>query len=195
MAKELKPIQDTESDSAVPEVQGPPKSYRLHITLGFVSLILFQVILLWLILPAKQSPTRYRGGLDPTTGTRGFEDSAPIPPGIIKPEDVVERSINGGRAFTGKITKKGSDVTESYSLVMHVTVKSKEAKKFDKRYADCQQTIIDRVSGMLRINVAEYYYEAGHTTLKEKAKKEINGVLGTPWVQSVLISGDSYTEQ
>jgi len=192
MAKEQKPEQSPAPTPDAPEVQGPPKSYRLHIALGFVSLILLQMIILYLLLPPRQVPKPF-DGLNPVDGIGGYEGSSPVPPGVIKPEDVVERAIQEAKAFTGKKTR--NDATETYSLVMHVTVRSKESNKFDKRYADCQQAIIDRVSGMLDANVAEYNNEVNYTTLKEKAKREINGVLGTPWVQSVLISNFTFESQ
>jgi hypothetical protein len=192
MAKELKPEPDPASDQDAPEVLGPPKSYRMHIALGFTVIILFQVTLLWVLLPAGQSPPLIEG-LDPRNGAGGFEDTDPIGTVLIKPGEVTERAINEAKPFTGK--KMNGDVTESYSLIMYVTVRSKEVKKFEKRYKDCERAIIGSVSEMLDANVAEHHKELGYTTLKEKAKKEINRVLGTPWVQSVIILNFSFTEQ
>jgi 7-cyano-7-deazaguanine synthase in queuosine biosynthesis len=126
-------------------------------------------------------------------GVGGYEDTNPVPPGTIKPEGVVERAIKEANAFTGKTTK--GDATESYSVIVHVQVGSKDAKKYDRRYPDCQQAIIGRVSEMFDANMAEYHKEIGYTTLKEKAKREINEVLGVPYVKSVILSNLTFETQ
>ena len=178
MAKEQKQEQAPAPAPDVPETPGPPKSYRLQITLGFVVVVLFQVIGLYMMLPAKPKPT------DP-----GDPDN-PIYANSRPAEATVERQINSGQ-FKVKAPQGDSNVT--FSLVMHVKIrKGKEEYKFDTLYLDRQNEIIDSVNSVLTWSTAEERNEPGYTTIKEKAKRAINKVLGTSFVLDVLIAEVTY---
>ena len=165
----------------VPEVVGPPKSYRLYIALGFVSLILFQVIVVLLIMPAKQeSPL---SGVGPRDGT-DFGDVPDHRP-IIRKEPMVERPIGTNNSFKIR-TPAGNDLNSSFNLVMHVRIRSADARAFDKGYADNMILVIDRATSVLRAATIEERDEANHTAIKARLKKAINEVLENTWVQEVL---------
>jgi flagellar basal body-associated protein FliL len=196
MAKEApKPEQNPAATTPAPAADvaeaGPPKSYRLYMILGFVSLILFQMIVLFLVvlaLPTGQ--TSPEEGLRVTDGPGTYDGpSATTGPPVVRQRDaVVERLIG---TFTVKHVR--NEANESLALTMHVTIRQgREARNFDIRFEACKQQIIDRVTNILNVSTPAERSEAGNTTLKERSKRAINEVLGTPWVQEVLISDFKY---
>jgi len=183
MAKEQKQ-ENPPPVSEVPEVVGPPKSYRLCISLGFVSLILFQVIIVFLIMPPKQElPKAGVGPGDvPTFGDVPDHRSVGI-----RREEMVERQI--GEKNTFKIrTPRPNDMNDAFSVVMHVTIRKSDVKAFDNRYAQRTITVIDRATAVLEASTTEERGEATRTAIKERVKKAINEVLENTWVQEVLFS-------
>ena len=186
MAKEQKqePAPALAPDNA--ETLGPPKSYRLQTTLALVGLILFQMIVLWLLLPPRQD-LQGRYGTGPTDIPKDFEDAPSLPTNIGDREKSVERPINEGKPLVIKETQNDALVT--FSLTMSVSIREKDAVKFDKQYGLRKQEIIDRVETVLSKSSTEERHEIGRTTIKEKSKKAINEVLGFNFVQQVFVSG------
>ena len=186
MAKKQQPEQSPPPAPDVPEAKELPKSYRLYITLGFVSLILFQMIMVFLLLPRSGAQTG--GG-----GHEGY-GNAQIPDAKdpITKDKMVERPI-GNKKF--QVQQMRKEQNEKFSLLMHVIIRQQDAKKFDPRYAECEFTILDRINGILLAASQDECSEAGYTTIKERAKNAINEVLGTPWVQQVLTTETSYEVQ
>jgi len=182
MAKEQKKEQDAPPVPEVPEVAGPPKSYRLYILLGFVSLILFQMTTLFLLLPAKQEPPRT--GIDVVNGTINYGDGSNQPRDVIKSEDMETILIGDNNTF--KFSETTDDGIESFSLVLHVSVRTADKRKFDTRYEKCSIRVIDRVSSELRASTTDERKEASLAAIRERVKRRINDVLGTPWVQEVF---------
>ena len=174
MAKEQKqePVAAPEPD--VQETPGPPKSYRLQITLALVGLVLFQVIVLYLLIPRK-----------PTENTPEIQ----IPVVTVDTERTVERPINEG-AFSVK--RVVNDNNETFSLVMHVTVRYKEGSKFDRLYEARENAIIDRVTTVLSVSTRDERLEPGHAALKEQVRRAINDVLGVAYVRQVLFAEVKY---
>lgn len=191
MAKDQKTPEATPEANVGNEFVGPPKSYRLQIALGFAALILFEMIVLWLLLPSRGS-VGAGVGLDPVTGVGGFEDSALVPPKIGQAEKMVERPIKEG-AFTVKSIR--NEANETFSVVIRVKIRDADAKKFDKRYEACTYEIIDSVTTILDASTSDERMEAARTTIKEKVKRAVNEVLGTPWVQAVLFEDPSVSAQ
>jgi len=184
MAKELKQQEPTSELEAVPEVVGPPASYRLQITLGFISLILFQMIILWLLLPSR-TQVQTRIGVDPLDG-RGFSENFDtpgiVPPNMGKGEDLVEKAISE-KVFTVKNVR--NELNETFSVDIRVGIRQADEKKFNQRYEKCMYEIRDRVTAILNASSDEDRMEAALTTIKEKIKRAINEVLGSPLVQRV----------
>jgi len=176
-------------DQETPE---PPKSYRMQITLALVGMILFQMIVLFLLLPSK-AQTRERGGVWLVTeGSDGsFNGTPQVPPSVGPNEPVVERSINEGPFRIG-FTEDGNNIT--LSMVIHVVIRDRDSKRFDTRFEHCQWQIIDKVNTALRASSPADRQEVGHTTIKERLKRAINEVLGTSWVLEVLISESTVQE-
>ena len=183
MAKEQKQEQNPGPGlDAVPEAAAPPKSYRLYAILGFVSLILFQMTVLWLILPPKESQPDI--GIDVNDGTSNFSSVSPIPPAVIKKEDMTENQIGDKNSF--KITNARDGENEKFSVSLIVQVRKQDQYYYNLRYQNCMNEIINNVSGILRASTTDERREANHTAIRERVKNEINLVLGTSWVQQVF---------
>ena len=188
MAKEQKKEPDPPPVPDVPEVAGPPKSYRLYIALGFVSLILFQMIVLGLLLSliAQQPPVR-----------QGIPKGDPYPDTAGDPENVIMTmptdTIAIGDKNTFKFTQDRDGGTETFSLMMHVVVLKSDASKFNKQYENSTIAVISSASDVIRASTTEERKEATYTAIRARVKKKINEVLGTPWVQRVFFTEVSHT--
>ena len=192
MAKEQKPPESAPAPDAAPETVGPPKSYRLQIMLGFVCLILFQTIVLAVVVSALVKKDTETPGMS-TTGMPGdFDTPKTVPPDIGKKEKTVERTI-GEKAFKVKVPEGENQVT--FSTSVHVQIRDKDGKAFDRRYPEVMHEVEDTINIVLKGSTSDERMEAATTTIKEKIKKEINRVLGTPWVLQVFCTDFSYENQ
>jgi len=108
------------------------------------------------------------------------------------PDQLVEKTI-GEKAFKVKIPEGETNVT--FSAFIHVQIRAKDEKAFDKRYKECVVEIEDNINVILKASTREERMEAALTAIKEKIKREVNRVLGTPWVQGVLCTEFSYEMQ
>ena len=189
MAKELKPEQNPAPAPEASEILEPPKSYRMHILLGIVALVLFQTIVLAVALRAWFPPPRLpNGGLNPVDNAgRGLDDVDIGPPNIGKQEEFLEKPINEGKPIRVTLTEEDQQVI-SFSLVLRVTIRKKDDKKFTLRYEACRYTISDRIESMLSGSSPEDRNEVGSTAIKARAKKIINEELRVSYVQEVLVS-------
>ena len=112
------------------------------------------------------------------------------PPGIIRLETVAKKLIGDGPL---SVVVVHDEMNEHFSLTMHVHVRAgREERLFERAYERRWQRVIDSVETIMRAATREERMEEGYTTIKEKSKQAINEILGTPWVQNVLISGVSY---
>ena len=192
MAKEQKQPEQVLPPEAGPEMVGPPKSYRLQILLAFVSLILFQMIILWLLLPTP--PPRPQLGIGPGDEGNGFDAPRLLEvTDLTNREPMVERSLNEGRLI--KIKSPQGEVQETFSVSVALKIRKVDAGKFDKRYSDCTSEILDCVRSILFASTEKERKEANLASIKEKMKREINFVLGAPWVQAVLCPESSFEQQ
>jgi hypothetical protein len=114
----------------------------------------------------------------------------PIVEGIESRVPMMEIPIYGGNPFKFRRARGGS--AETVSLTMHVVIRKTDEAAFKSRYKQCKNELDDRVAEIMHAFSLHEYAEVGHLTLKEKAKKAINEVLGTPWVQQVFIPKLSY---
>jgi flagellar basal body-associated protein FliL len=105
----------------------------------------------------------------------------PDPP----PERMVVKTI-GDKAFRVKVPEGDSTVT--LSILVHVQIRARDELAFNRRYESCKPEIEDRILTILKASTAEERMEATLTAIKEKIKRGINEVLGTPYVQRVLVT-------
>jgi hypothetical protein len=191
MAKEVKkePVPVVEA----PESAASPKSYRLQIILGLAGLILFQMIVLWLLLPSRKD-IETNLGVDPANGVAGYDVPNGLPPDIGKKEPMVEKPISE-KPFKVKETKADAETTETFSVTIHAKIRKKDERAFDKRYVECQFEIIDAVTTVLQGSTSDDRRSVGLTNIKEKVKKAVNDVLGAPYIQEILAQDPSLEQQ
>ncbi|MDR0521277.1 MAG: hypothetical protein LBH00_05435 [Planctomycetaceae bacterium] len=185
MAKDTKQEQKPEAapNPAAEVPAGPPKSYRMQITLGFVCLILFQMIVLWMLLPSPQKITTEKGYVIGPNGQPAPD--IPDPGTLSKREPMVEKPITD-KVF--KVSSIQGETTVKLTVMVHVQIRKADERKFDRRYADCTNEVADQVTSTLTASSNDERNEVGHVAIKERIKKVINEVLGTPWVQSVFFT-------
>jgi hypothetical protein len=184
MAKEQKPEPVPAPAPETPGELGPPKSYRLHIALGLAGLILFQMIVLWLLLPSRQK-VEQNIGIVPGEGITGYENPNVVPANIGRREPTVEKPINEGNPLKGKTAR--NDMSESFSAIMHVEIRKKDERNFDRQHLDRTQEIISDITDVLQEASAADWNEVGRTTIREKVKRTINNILDAPLVQRVFL--------
>jgi len=190
MAKEQKTTElASVPDFDAPAALGPPKSYRTQIMLGFVGLVLFQMIVLWMLLPSRKV-VRANIGLDPLNGIVGIDNVSPMAENLIPREVMTELPLQNDPF---KVKQPRGEETENLTLRMHVLVRKKEERIFTRQFEQFRMRVLDRVESVITLSTRSERQEIGHTAIKEKSKKAINEALGTPWVQEVLISEYSFT--
>ena len=108
-------------------------------------------------------------------------------------ESIIEKQIGDGKSFKVKTIR--NEATETFSVTIHVTIQKANAKQFENRYKACEIEITDRVTAILHASSPAERMESGLLTIKEKIKRSINDVLGTPWVLNVLCSNITYEVQ
>ena len=188
MAKEQKQDQKQAPapDSAEELVQ--PKSYRLQITLGLVGLLLFQMIVLFFVLPSR-AQVEDRFGLQAGQAANGIDDPSLVPRDVVSTERMVERPIRDGEKFTVSRWQNGEN--ETFSVTLFVQVKRSDARRFDNQYELRMNEVVDRITSILGGTTTEERQEIGNTAIKAKVQRGINEVLGTPWVQQVFLRDPS----
>ena len=97
-----------------------------------------------------------------------------------------EIQIGGRNTF--QVSYPRADMTESFSMVIHVSVLKADSRKFERQYEAHKNKVIDRVTSVLRASTTEERMEVMHTTIKEKVKDAIDDALETPLVQEVFFS-------
>jgi hypothetical protein len=110
----------------------------------------------------------------------------------ITDNTTVDRQLNESH-FKIKTVRNGA--VETFSMGLHVKIRKADAAKFDKRYKECTNEVIDQVTIVLMASSVEERKEPTLTSLKEKVKRAVNEVLGTPWIQDVLCSDVSFEVQ
>ena len=192
MAKEQRQQESASAPESVLETVVPPKSYRLQVALALVSLILFQLILLWLLLPSRTSVQRGLG-LNVVNGTGQFEGVQTVTPDVGSKEPMLEKPLNDGNKFTVKSSQ--GETNETFSVTIYLKIRKADDRRFTRRYDECMFEIQARVVAILTASNDQERNEVNFTTLREKLKRAINGVLRTPWVQEVLFTEYGFESQ
>jgi len=105
---------------------------------------------------------------------------------------MTERSI-GENAFKVKVPDGEDQVT--FTARIHVKIREKDERAFDRQYSQYMHTIEDRVITVLKASTREERVEAASTAIKEKIRRAINEVLETPLVQQVLVTESNLETQ
>jgi len=130
--------------------------------------------------PAAPPPT---DAISPTA--EGLLPSSPIVvPTPIVP--VVERQIGHGPL---RVRTVEDDINAEFSLLMHVRVREgRDAARFDREYERRTRQIVEAVEQIMREATRAERQEASLSAIRERAQRAINDILGTPWVQQVIVS-------
>ena len=186
MAKDQKQEPSPPPAPDAPAVAAPPKSYRLYIVLGFVSLILFQVIFVFLLIPAKPIPPPVGVQIGDDYGQTEGLTGDPIP---SKP--TVSLQIGEKNTFKFSDTRDGNN--EVFSFQLYVNVEKADEYKYTTQYNNRSIEIIDAIASAMRATTQTEREEAGYTAIKEKIKRTINDILPVPYVRRVFFVEPSYT--
>jgi hypothetical protein len=152
------------------------------------------MIVLWLLISSAKPVASLNIGINPTEGTGGYEAPNRLPPDIGKREPVVEKPISD-KPFKVSQIKADSDTTSVFTAKIYAKIRKKDETAFDKRYLECQFEVVDAVTTVLQRSTTEDFQQVGAFTIKAKTKKAINEVLGTPYVQDILCSEVSFSQQ
>ena len=109
------------------------------------------------------------------------------------PETVVEIPLNDGNPFVVEGIR--SDVNEALSVRIFVQVRQRDVNNFVQQYEAHKLEIFDRVTQVLSASSNEMRMEAGFITIKERTRRGINDILGTPLVLQVFVTGRSFETQ
>ena len=117
--------------------------------------------------------------------TNGCGDADKADIAAAQPVKMVERHIGSGKLMIRDVR---DDQTEEFSLRLSVQVRNADSNKFDKRYATCMDEVVTKVYDVLNMTSDEERIEAGMQAIKAKVQQAINEVLGTSWVQEVIVT-------
>jgi len=98
---------------------------------------------------------------------------------------LVEKQIGPG-PISVRIPR--GDMNETFTLTMHVTVREREQWRFDAEYERRMHQIIASVENVMRAATSEERTEVGHAGIRERSRRVINDVLGTPFVNDVFLT-------
>ena len=93
-----------------------------------------------------------------------------------------------GDSSTFVVTNVRDDMTETFSLTMYVQVQQRDSRHFERRFEQSKIEVIDRITAILHDSSMDERRESGLIIIKERVKRTINEVLGTPWVQQIFFS-------
>ena len=119
--------------------------------------------------------------------------SGEAPPSQEQPSERMVKKTIGDNAFKVAVPEGDSKVT--LSILVHVQIRAEDERAFNRQYELFKHAIEDRIITILKASTTEERMEATLTAIKEKIKRTVNGVLGTPWVVKVLVTEYSLESQ
>lgn len=180
--------ENLENQAAAPK----KKSSRLLILLALISLVLFQVMALYFILPSpgKIAEELQKGGgtIEPPEAYRIPKDAIPQPD--VNPADLVERPI--GDPF--RIQEPNPDspgATDVFTVTVVLKIDKKEAQKFDAILAERPATIRGIVNAVLRGSTLQERKSETLGTIRNKIQIKVNEELGANYVKDVVCTDPS----
>jgi len=124
--------------------------------------------------------------LTPVAETRSGDLRSWLFPAPPHPDRMVEKPVGSRNTFNIRNVRDGG--TETFSLVMRISIRETDERAFARRYAQVENEIIDRITAILSASTTTERIETGHTTIKERVRRAMNEVLGTPWVNQVFFT-------
>ncbi len=190
MAKDTKLDIEAAASLDTGEESTKPRSYRLHILLILIAVVLAEATLLFFILPKPGETAAILSNL-PTEQIIDGEiipvSPAPVP-GEHPKETYAEKPL--GDKFTVQNTRPGPEqAIDSFTVTVIVNVLEKDATKYDTLFEKKKFAIRQAVETVLQASTLDERNQVGYSTIKMRIMKEINNVLGVPYVRSVICNG------
>jgi hypothetical protein len=184
MAKEQKPPEPV----VVEETLSPkPKSYRMHILLGLVGVVLAETLILFFLLP---SPEKLKREITDIKGTVIDKESYVVSTEIAPDPDLrriplVEKPL--GDKFKVQSVRPGPEqIVDVFTVTIRVQVAKKEETAFDRIYAEREFAIRDAVIVVLRSSTLDDRNQMSSTNIRRSVQKAVNEVLGIAYIKGVL---------
>jgi flagellar basal body-associated protein FliL len=181
-------------DAAEGVSERKPRSPRLIILLSLVTLVLFQVLALFWILPTPQKiKAEIEDGkiiLDPPNDFRTPVDA--VPQTGIKPEDLLEKTI--GDPF--RVQDPNPDnpgATDVFSVAVILKIDKKDERKFDKLLLEQPATIRSIVYAVLRSSTLTERKQETLGAIRNKILTKVNEHFGSNYVKDVVCDNPSVT--
>ncbi len=187
MAKDPKLDIAPDESLGVAEESTKPKSYRLHILVILIGVVLAEAALLFFLLP---SPTDVQGQLA-NIPTQTLIEGEPyvVSPNVLpsenKKEEYVEKEL--GEKFRVQSIRPGTGQTiDSFTVTVIVNVFKKDETAYNTLFEKNKFAVREAVENVLFASTLEDRTQVALGTIKQKIMKAINDVLGEPYVRSVI---------
>ncbi len=182
MAKEPEPAQEIPPQTE----EKPKRSSRLIVLLCLVSLILFQVTLMFFLLPGpKQVADEVKGSIVLTPPPE-FEAPVNVAPNAdLKSAELIEKEL-GDKFQIQDLRPNGAGETDLFSVKVTLRVDKKDEVKYDKLYEQRKNTIRGLVTAVLRASTLDERRQETLTTIRQKIQNKINDELGSNYVKDVV---------
>ena len=189
MAKDPKLEIEPEENLEVSDELKKPKSYRLHLLIGLVGIVMAQAALLFFLLPGPNQVRDQLRNLDQSEiigNTEGFTvPPAVLPEGEATRAEYVEKEL--GEKFRVQNIRPGTDQTiDSFTVTVIAQVLKKDETAYDKLFEKHKFAIRESVENVLRASTLEERTQVSLRTIKQRILKAINDVIGQPYVRGVI---------
>ena len=101
----------------------------------------------------------------------------------VDAERHVERTIG-----TLSVMTIENEMNVRFSMTMDVRLRERDERAFDRQYERSAQRIIENIEAIMFASTPEERMDPRLETIREKSQQVINEILGTPWVQLVIIT-------
>ena len=188
MAKDPKLEIEPEENLETTEELKQPRSYRMHILVILIGVVLAQATLLFFLLP---SPSQVRGQLnDLNTADLIGNTDYEVPPNVLPSgektkEEYVEKSL--GDKFQVQNMRPGPDQTiDTFTVNVVVLVFKKDETAYDKLFEKHNFAIREAVENVLKSSTMEERNQVSLRTIKQRIMKAINDVIREPYIRGVI---------
>ena len=190
MAKDPKLEQETDDIEEVVEETPKKRSPRLFILLGFISLILLQATMLFLLLPSQK---QVADDLDKLRQRDPWAVAVTDPPedNTVKSIDLVEKPL-GDKFSVQDISPRNPAETEIFSVKVTLRIDKKDEAAFDKLFLQRTETLRDTVYAVLRSSTMEERNSETLSAIKTRIRIRVNEELGANFVKDVRCTEPSH---
>lgn len=181
MAKETKPEIEAE-EIQEEEPQQPKRSPRMFILLGFVALVLFQVIGLAFLLPPLLKPQMIEPDPPPDYTTDTTLKTEPVK------AELIEKSL-GDKFMVRDIGD--NNTTNVFSVKVTLRIEKSDEKKFDKIMENRTETVRGVVYAVLRASTLPERKSETLQSIRNTIRVKVNDELQVNYVKDVVCTEPS----